>query len=80
MTWQPIETAPKDGTVVDLWVVDKNGDGDRELDFYWSVQEGRWTSDTEDFFSGRSLLCWGENDVRITHWQPITAPPAEARG
>jgi hypothetical protein len=20
MTWQPIETAPKDGTVVDLWV------------------------------------------------------------
>ncbi len=30
MNWKPIETAPKDGTRVDLWIVG----GDDNVDFY----------------------------------------------
>jgi hypothetical protein len=33
--WQPIETAPMDGTKIDIWVADQDGDGRREADAYW---------------------------------------------
>jgi hypothetical protein len=35
MEWQPIETAPKDGMLIDLWLVDETGRGWREADAYW---------------------------------------------
>jgi hypothetical protein len=37
MTWQPIETAPKDGTVVDIWIVDENGNGQRATDAHFVI-------------------------------------------
>lgn len=41
MEWQPIETAPKDGTVVDLWMVsDDRPEGYREADAYWVEDAG----------------------------------------
>lgn len=39
--WQPIETAPKDGTRIDLWLVDQDGDGERVTDAYW-VTNAHW--------------------------------------
>ena len=33
--WQPIATAPLDGTVIDLWMVDKTGPAYREADAYY---------------------------------------------
>lgn len=33
--WQKIDTAPRDGTKVDLWMVDQDGEGWREPDAYW---------------------------------------------
>ena len=33
--WQPIETAPRDGTRIDLWMLDESGSGWREPDAYY---------------------------------------------
>lgn len=38
--WNGIETAPLDGTLVDLWVTDSNGDGYRVVDCVWDDFHG----------------------------------------
>ncbi len=53
MTWQPIETAPKDGTRVDLWVIDQDGKGWREPDAYY-VTGATWEEWVNDAY-GRSV-------------------------
>lgn len=41
--WQPIETAPKDATRVDLWLVsDRNPAGFRKADAYRCYGGGKW--------------------------------------
>lgn len=36
--WQPIETAPKDGTVIDLW----SRDFGRLTDEWWDIEDQCW--------------------------------------
>jgi hypothetical protein len=57
--WQPIETAPKDGTCVDLWVIETGWDGPgshrgrREAGAYWEENKPRSYYDTpEELISG----------------------------
>lgn len=64
-TWQPIESAPKDGTWI--LVIDNTFDG----------LEGAFVAQRAECFGG----CWltnsfGKRDVvRATHWMPLPTPP-----
>jgi hypothetical protein len=77
MNWQPIETAPKDGTRVLLALSDRDED-ERGKDFYGSgvvigfwdehYQNGEgWLIDREEQFAG-----WCDP----TDWQPVPDMPA----
>jgi hypothetical protein len=73
MEWQPIETAPKDGTLIDLWGrnllrVDRRGE--RIVNVRWGACTDWLGREHEDWLTGR-----GE-DYRPTHWMPLPDPPA----
>ncbi len=66
--WQLIETAPKDGTKVDLWIKwwvaeTDTFAGERWVDCSWYVDRKDWCS-----YSDRPI-------GRITHWMPAPEPP-----
>ena len=63
--WQPIETAPKDGTVVDLWNYKLNM---RCADCF--MYDGEW-SYLNDHFETVSIK---GNDM-FSHWMPLPEPP-----
>ena len=71
--WQPIETAPKDGTLVDLWAVSEHSPEGRRLpDCYWA--KGMLTPrDMPERWRGRGMpvnhLNW-----QPTHWMPYPDP------
>lgn len=61
-TWQPIETAPKDGTDILIWVETAHGDGPSfALAAYW--QSGMWECCGAGFFHP------------VTHWMPLPLAP-----
>ena len=62
--WQPIETAPDDGTEVELGRV---GCGDIHRGI-WA--RGRWR---DPIFDDPLFWC---GDPEPTHWQPLPAPPS----
>lgn len=71
MGWQPIETAPKDGTYVDIWVPDFGGY--RVTNAHWAIHH---------WLNGRpqSKPAWGPETSDgpppvPTHWQPLPEPP-----
>lgn len=67
--WQPIESAPRDGTYILLGYADSHS------------EEGRWMGDasrnhwgeTGWFASDDDVLC--EHPSKPTHWRPLPAPP-----
>ena len=64
MDWQPIETAPKDGTVVL---------GCCYLDYL-----NEWIIVCVKFFKGQFVASWNNSDdADPTHWQPLPKPPTE---
>ena len=67
--WQPIETAPKDGTEIDLWTL--NG---REPAARFNVKRNRWEVIGLDGFD---TLNWVDVDGKPTHWMPLPAPPKD---
>jgi hypothetical protein len=69
--WQPIKTAPKDGTAILVLLPSLYDDGLPAL--LWAddgVQIGWW--DGEDWVNLKSEL------LDPTHWQPLPPPPQEA--
>lgn len=73
--WQLISTAPKDGTVIDVWL----GDADEiDVQFYctrgtrrapgWHWHGGKWRPDT----GLTTVIVF----VQPTHWQPLPRRPS----
>lgn len=75
--WQPIETAPKDGTVVLLFgtfagEISGVSDGKEMHIGYW--KNGRSDYDGNDWWrlaGGDAYTCW----MRPTHWMPLPEKP-----
>lgn len=79
MEWRLIETAPKDGTRIQLACGElvTSGRWDAEFDCIWNdprkapIPIGAWTDGT--------VADWGmEKNIELhpTHWQPLPTPPA----
>lgn len=71
--WMPIETAPKDGREVLLW-----------LGSPWSkVEKARWYAPWKNWQAGVIPAdpvredCYGIGSAVPTHWQPLPTPPKE---
>lgn len=62
MGWQPIETAPKDGTTVLTWTKGLTEDEGAIMPMRWSSTRG-WCE------------YWGNHDLFPTHWMPLPEPP-----
>lgn len=62
--WMPIETAPKDGTKVDLW-----RDGERLIDWRWDEGSGGWS------FTYGYPVATAYLTKPPTHWRLPPAPP-----
>ncbi len=73
--WQPIETAPKDGSEIILGCAGKNGwsgagfyhDGSQ-----CKRSDGGWFGEDDR----NNLLI--AKDIDVTHWMPLPPPPKEA--
>jgi hypothetical protein len=74
--WQPIETAPRDGTTVLLFGTQLPFDELRRLKIpfvfsgYWDEMDGAWCSDG---------TTWRGPFYTPTHWQPLPPPPRDDR-
>ncbi|UWF67339.1 MULTISPECIES: hypothetical protein [unclassified Brucella] len=71
--WQPIESAPKDGTKLDVWMLPH---GYRETDVFWSDIQDIWCreSEYEDEPTPLSLHPYP------AFWRPIPSAPASEGG
>lgn len=72
--WQPIETVPKDGTVIDLYGINHAGKEERWPGARWEPDyeedDGPWKGPWSDGFD-----CTIPSRFVPTHWMPLPAPP-----
>jgi len=66
--WQPIETAPKDGTHFLGFV--EWGEAILECQFvcYYSAAKGRF-----------AIVCAPDVEIHVSHWMPLPEPPKETK-
>lgn len=74
--WQPIETAPKDGTRVLLYLA---APWSRLELARWYQPWGNWQTDGDEPDQFRDEYC-GIGSQLPTHWQPLPPPPVQAQG
>ena len=64
-SWQPIATAPRDGTVIDLWFAG-----------HWNKRMCEFAWRLEYWYSEYKIVAYNDSRV-ITHWRPLPAGPKE---
>lgn len=69
MKWLPIETAPKDGTHVLVFIGNPKHPGVSVYEVWWDTTCYSWVDDTE----WRGLRY-------VTHWMPLPDPPTDQGG
>lgn len=72
MKWQPIETAPRDGTHVLLLI------GEVAIGGCWVLHSEGWESGIPDWYgwdTDNDLILIEVPDDEPTHWMPIPPPP-----
>lgn len=68
--WQPIETAPKDGSMILAWCVHPHAEVVPDAEEYRCAVVTRWID-----HNGGGWTWYGMSG-RFTHWRPLPAPPA----
>ena len=75
--WQPIETAPKDGTLImgwGVWAGEVNGPDDKLCQLVIS-----WKFDGRTDYAGFNWQVEGTDGyaawMKPTHWKPLSKPP-----
>jgi hypothetical protein len=72
MNWQPIETAPKDGTQLLLW---EQYDAEPFIG-YWHGRRDRWAASTTYYDTdGNACVVDRVCSDGVTHWMPLPPPP-----
>jgi hypothetical protein len=66
MKWQPIETAPKDGTRILLFIEDQVIEG------HWDDSWPMWCT---AYLSSHGCGCCSSSNEEPTHWMPLPAKP-----
>ena len=91
MEWQPIETAPRDGTPIQVKIPGHGSDNvvawfDDLMDSDGQSCGGwHWMEDNEPPDCWTDGICWASNaddvaSVQPTHWMPLPPPPAQEDG
>lgn len=74
MNWQPIETAPKDGTVFDVWCVKRDG----YTNYPARIANCRYSKGVLEYLHSHGWFAlkgaWEGREVIITHWRHIEPP------
>lgn len=75
MGWQPISTAPKDGTVVLVYRPDAYGWGGKVDLAYWD--DDRYAKKPRPYWHSARLIIDIQESRRMapTHWMPLPDPP-----
>jgi hypothetical protein len=68
MNWQPIETAPKDGTRILLFIEDQAVEG------HWDDSWPMWRT---AYLSSHGCGCCADDNEEPTHWAVLDTPKKE---
>lgn len=71
-SWQPIETAPRDGREIILGFADPHGDS---FSGYWETRENHWGEVGWQEEGARDGLYISRHPCRPDAWMPFPAPP-----
>jgi len=71
--WQPIETAPKDGTVI--LVI--NGEEEGHYTSSFQIGTASWDRSYSGYYWLSNACCDGVSYYIPTHWMPLPNPPQQ---